>query len=87
MRAAQFDPFRDFDTAGYLRNVRLDRDEATIKHFEHNLFRANLEQALTHLASCKTVTYQDFLLVHGILFSDYYPWLVTTVRRFCRTAR
>ena len=31
-----FDPFHDFNTAGYLRNVRRDKAEETIKHFEHN---------------------------------------------------
>ena len=69
-----FDPFRDFNTAGYLRNVRRDKDEATIKHFEHNLFRANLDQALAHLASCEVIAYDHFLHLHSILFSDYYPW-------------
>ncbi|CDQ10441.1 Cell filamentation protein [Acidithiobacillus ferrivorans] len=71
-----FDPFHDFDTAGYLRNVRRDNDEATIKHFEHNLFRANFDQALAHLASCDVITYDHFLFlqVHSILFADYYPW-------------
>ncbi len=69
-----FDPFRDFDAAGYLRNVRRDKDKSTIKHFEHNLFRANFDQALVHLASCNVITYDDFLAVHRILFADYYPW-------------
>lgn len=69
-----FDPFMDFETAGYLRNVRKDKDDAVIKHFEHNLFRANLDPALDYLASRKVLTYWDFLEVHRILFSDYYPW-------------
>lgn len=68
------DPFGDFETAGYLRNVRQDKDPSDIKHFEHNLFRANLDAALAHLASRRELTYQDFLAVHRILFSDYYPW-------------
>lgn len=74
MRAALFDPFHDFDTAGYLRNVRRDKDEATIKHFEHNLFRANFDQALAYLATRRVLVYDDFLRVHHILFADYYPW-------------
>lgn len=69
-----FDPFKDFDTAGYLRNVRKNKDTKDIKHFEHNLFRANLPEALQFLASKNTLTYKDFLAVHGILFSAYYPW-------------
>ena len=74
MRSAVFDPFSDFETAGYLRNVRKDKDEDVIKHFEHNLFRANLDSALVYLASRKVLAYRDFLEVHRILFSDYYPW-------------
>jgi cell filamentation protein len=69
-----FDPFRDFETAGYLRNIRKDKNEADIKHFEHNLFRANLEEALDYLAAQEILTYRDFLEVHRILFSSYYPW-------------
>ena len=69
-----FDPFNDFEVAGYLRNVRKDKDETKIKHFEHNLFRVNLERALTYLATKKVLAYLDFLEVHRILFSDYYPW-------------
>lgn len=69
-----FDPFGDFETAGYLRNVRKDKDQRDIKRFEHDLFEANFDVALDHLAACGEVTYDDFLAVHRILFSDYYPW-------------
>lgn len=68
------DPFNDFETAGYLRNVRQDKDQSVIKHFEHNLFRANLDATLDYLASREELIYEDFLAVHRILFSDYYPW-------------
>lgn len=74
MKNAMFDPFGDFEAAGYLRNVRGDKDRDVITQFEHILFRANLDAALAHLASCKEVSYQDFLSVHRVLFSDYYPW-------------
>jgi cell filamentation protein len=69
-----FDPFNDFATAGYLRNVRGDKAEEDIKSFEHNLFRANMPDALEFLSVKKTLTYPDFLEVHRILFSAYYPW-------------
>jgi cell filamentation protein len=74
MNSAVFDPFGDFATRGYLRNVRQDKDSSIIKQFEHVLFRANLDAALAHLASREELTYQDFLTVHRILFADYYPW-------------
>lgn len=69
-----FDPFNDFEVAGYLRNVRKDKNETKIKHFEHDLFRANLDKALAYLSAKKVLSYSDFLEVHRILFSDYYPW-------------
>jgi cell filamentation protein len=69
-----FDPFGNFDTAGYLHNVRQDKDQSVIKQFEHVLFRSNLDTALAYLAAREKLSYQDFLVVHRILFSDYYPW-------------
>ena len=69
-----FDPFKDFGSAGYLRNARKDKDPIVIKHMEHNLFRANLKDALEYLAQQEIIEYPSFLEVHRILFRDYYPW-------------
>jgi cell filamentation protein len=69
-----FDPFGDFETAGYLRNTSAEKDLAVVKAVEHTLFRAQLPQALAFLAKCSTITYEDFLNVHGLLFSGLYPW-------------
>lgn len=74
MKETMFDPFNDFETAGYLRNVRKDKNEDTVKNFEHNLFRANLPDALVYLSGKKVLTYHDFLEVHRTLFLAYYPW-------------
>jgi hypothetical protein len=49
-----FNPFGDFESEGYLRNARKDKDESVIKLFEHNSFRANLDDALAYLAARKT---------------------------------
>lgn len=69
-----FDPFGDFATRGYLRNLRGDSDSRVVKASEHNFFEANIDDALNYLASCPEVSYGDFLEVHRILFCDYYPW-------------
>ena len=58
-----FDPFNDFEVAGYLRNVRKDKNETKIKHFEHDLFRANLDKALAYLSAKKVLSYPDFQFV------------------------
>lgn len=69
-----FDPFRDFDTAGYLRNTAGEKNPDIVKRLEHDVFSANLPDAIDFLLQCKTITYEDFLRVHAILFGDLYPW-------------
>jgi cell filamentation protein len=69
-----FDPFGDFESRGYLRNKRKDKSPVVIKHMEHNLFRANLADALAYLADQDVIEYRHFLAVHRILFGNYYPW-------------
>ena len=29
---------------------------------------------MNYLADCKAIAYQDFLSVHRMLFSEFYPW-------------
>lgn len=69
-----FDPFGDFETAGYLRNTQGLTDPESVKHVEHSLFVANLDDAIEMLRSCKVIDYDSFLDVHRILFEDFYPW-------------
>lgn len=69
-----FDPFGDFETAGYLRNELALKDPERIKEQEHLFFTANLHDAAAYLAQCEHVTYDDFCEVHRILFSGFYPW-------------
>ncbi|MCX8517447.1 MAG: Fic family protein [Rhodoferax sp.] len=69
-----FDPFGDYESAGYLRNVRKDKHEVSIKSAEHTFFRIKLDAALNYLSTRKNIEYTDFLQVHRILFSAYYPW-------------
>jgi cell filamentation protein len=69
-----FDPFGDFDTAGYLRNFEQEKNLRIVKIAEHELFRAQLPAALDYLSTRKRIEYQDFLEVHHILFKGLYPW-------------
>ncbi len=70
-----FDPFGDFESAGYLRNVERLKDAEEIKLQEHLFFEANIEQAMDYLAGARReISYADFLKVHGILFEEFYPW-------------
>jgi cell filamentation protein len=69
-----FDPFKDFESAGYLRNKFQEKDLEVIRQTEHSLFLANMQVAIDFLAKLDSVTYSDFLQVHEILFSSLYPW-------------
>lgn len=35
-----FDPFKDFETAGYLRNRFAEKDPQIVQEMEHQMFRA-----------------------------------------------
>ncbi len=70
----QFDPFGDFETAGYLRNTQGLTDPESVKHIEHSLFVANLDDAIEMLRKSKVIDYGSFLEVHRILFEEFYPW-------------
>ncbi len=70
-----FDPFGDFESAGYLRNIERLKNLDDVKVQEHLFFEANIEQALNYLAGVRGhIGYADFLQVHRILFGEFYPW-------------
>ncbi|CAI1092847.1 Fic family protein [Serratia sp. JSRIV001] len=70
-----FDPFGDYETAGYLRNIEGIKDLDELKRQEHVFFEANLEEALSYLHAIKgKLTYSNFLQVHRLLFGEFYPW-------------
>lgn len=70
-----FDPFKDFEQAGYLRNVDALKDLDEVKVQEHAFFLANVEAALTQLKRGRgPLTYSRFMAVHKTLFGGFYPW-------------
>lgn len=69
-----FDPLKDFEQAGHLRNHFKEKDPQIIRELEHTMFRAGLDEALEYLSKCKEIEYTSFLKVHQILFSELYPW-------------
>ncbi|KKL73311.1 hypothetical protein LCGC14_2076180 [marine sediment metagenome] len=69
-----FDPFGDFETEGYLRNTQGLTDPESVKHVEHSMFVANLDDAIGMLRARKVIDYGSFLEVHRILFEEFYPW-------------
>lgn len=69
-----FDPFGDFETAGYLRNLQGLKDPAEVKESEHFTFELSIEEALSYLAKPKPLDYKTVLKAHEILFGGFYPW-------------
>lgn len=69
-----FDPFGDFATRGYLRNVARAKDPQIIRQLEHSSFTTGLDAAFASLALQKWLSYQDVLTTHKTLFEAVYPW-------------
>jgi cell filamentation protein len=69
-----FDPFGDFATEGYLRNFEKEKDLAIVKRAENASFTTGLDEAFASLAKARTLSYDDVLKTHGILFGAVYPW-------------
>lgn len=69
-----FDPFGDFETAGYLQNSLGLKDPNEVKQSEHLVFELGIEDAISFLSSLKSINYTSLLKVHEILFADFYPW-------------
>jgi cell filamentation protein len=69
-----FDPFGDFETRGYLRNVARTKDLKIVRQMEHASFTTGLDAAFAQLAARKQLSYADMLSTHRILFDAVYPW-------------
>jgi cell filamentation protein len=69
-----FDPFGDFETRGYLRNVAKAKDPAIVQRLQHNSFLTGIDAALEYLKGQPTLGYGDVLLTHKTLFEGVFPW-------------
>jgi cell filamentation protein len=69
-----FDPFGDFETRGYLRNLANEKDAEIVRRLEHTSFTTGIDAAIAHLGKAKTITYRDVLATHKTLFDAVYPW-------------
>ena len=69
-----FDPFGDFETQGYLRNLAKEKDPDIVRRLEHLSFVTGIDAALEHLTQIEHLSYPDVLDTHRILFEAIYPW-------------
>jgi cell filamentation protein len=69
-----FDPFGDFASRGYLRNLAQEKDSAIVRRLEHASFTTGIDEAFDRLAGKRPITYADVLDTHKVLFGAVYPW-------------
>lgn len=69
-----FDPFGDFETRGYLRNVAKAKDPAIVQRLQHNSFLTGIDAALEYLKGQPTLAFGDVLHTHKTLFEGIFPW-------------
>ena len=69
-----FDPFGDFDSCGYLRNLEQEKDLDIVRRLEHVSFTTGLDDAFKQFSGTKQIGYQDVLDTHKTLFEPVYPW-------------
>jgi cell filamentation protein len=69
-----FDPFGDFESRGYLRNIEQEKDLDIVRRLEHVSFTTGLDDAFKQLSGVKQLSYKDVLDTHRTLFEAVYPW-------------
>ncbi|MNU33114.1 Adenosine monophosphate-protein transferase VbhT [compost metagenome] len=70
-----FDPFGDFETAGYLRNVYEYKDKRRVSAAERLEVQSNILEAADFLHKVRGgLRYSHVLKVHKTLFGGLYPW-------------
>lgn len=69
-----FDPFGDFATQGYLRNVAKAKDPDIVQRLLHNSFLTGIDAAVEYLQARSSLTYADVQQTHKTLFEAVFPW-------------
>jgi cell filamentation protein len=69
-----FDPFGDFATGGYLRNVAKAKDPEIVQRLLHNSFLTGIDASLDYLNAQPSLSYDDVLQTHKTLFEGVFPW-------------
>jgi cell filamentation protein len=69
-----FDPFGDYASRGYLRNVAKAKDPEIVQRLLHNSFLTGIDAALADLKARPSLNYDDILKTHKTLFEAVFPW-------------
>jgi cell filamentation protein len=68
------DPFEDYQTAGYLRNVYQEKDLRVVGHLETAAFEQEVLPTVRFLRRVPVLGYQHVTETHYRLFNSLYPW-------------
>lgn len=68
------DPFGDYETAGYLRNIYQEKDLRLVGHLETAAFEQEVLGTVRFLRRLPTLRYQHITETHHRLFNALYPW-------------
>lgn len=68
------DPFGDYQTEGYLRNLFKEKDLEIVGHLEAAAFESQVLQAIRYLRRQPKIHYDHITETHRQLFDSLYPW-------------
>ena len=74
MEFAILDPFGDYETAGYLRNIFHAKDLGVVGRLETAAFEQEILATVRLLRKQPTVRYEHVMETHRSLFRSIYPW-------------
>ena len=74
MELRVLDPFGDYATAGYLRNVYGVKDLRLVGHIETAAFEQEVVQVIRSLRRLPILSYRHITDTHYQLFRSVYPW-------------
>jgi cell filamentation protein len=74
MELQVLDPFGDYESAGYLRNVYGQKDLRIVGHFETAAFEEEVHETIRFLRRLPDLSYNHITETHRRLFSSLYPW-------------
>jgi cell filamentation protein len=74
MELAVLDPFGDYQTEGYLRNLFKEKNLKIVGRLETAAFEDHLRETIRFLRARQRIEYPDVTETHKRLFSSVYPW-------------
>jgi cell filamentation protein, protein adenylyltransferase len=74
MELTVLDPFGDYQTEGYLRNLFKEKDLTIVGHLETAAFEDHVHENLRFLRKLPAIIYKHVTQTHKQLFDSVYPW-------------